>query len=87
VAPTEIFVKLLDEGTDCWRPVNANPIGDGVFEVLGIEPFGETWEFAPGTHVRCQQKQFANGSIGLTAIKLAAGTPQSGRWPWSAVGR
>ena len=77
MTPTEIFVKLLDEGTDCWRPVNVNPIGDGVYELLGIVPSGETWEFAPGTHVRCQQKRFANGSIGLIAINLGAGTPQS----------
>jgi hypothetical protein len=77
VTPTEIFVKLLDEGTDCWRPVNAGPIGGGVFEVLGIVPSGEKWEFAPGTLVRCQQKQFANGSSGLIAIELAVRTPQS----------
>jgi len=34
VAATRIFVKLLAEGTECWKPINENPIGDGVFEVL-----------------------------------------------------
>jgi hypothetical protein len=65
--PVKIFVKLLDEGTEVWRPTNAAPLEDEVFEVLGIEPPGETWEFPPGSLVRCEAKQFADGSSGLVA--------------------
>jgi hypothetical protein len=72
VAATRIIVKLLADGTECWRPINANPVGDGVFEVLRIMPSGEGWEFAPGARVRCQQKQFADGSSGLIATHLSA---------------
>jgi hypothetical protein len=77
VAATKIFVKLLAEGTECWRPINANPIGDDVFEVLGIVPAGEAWEFAPGARVRCKAKQFADGSMGLVAMELSIGEPQN----------
>ena len=77
MAATRIFVKLLAEGTTCWKPINANPIGDGVFEVLGIVPAGEAWEFAPGAHVRCKPIRFADGSTGLVATQLSVGEPQN----------
>jgi hypothetical protein len=72
VTPSRIFVKLLDEGTECWKPINANPVGNGVYEILGIVPSGEAWEFGPGARVRCQPKTFADGSTGLVASRLAA---------------
>jgi antitoxin component YwqK of YwqJK toxin-antitoxin module len=77
--PTKIFVKLLDEGTDVWKPVSANLVGDGVFEILGIVPTGEAWEFSPGAHVRCEPKQFADGSTALVAMQLSADSEQSER--------
>ncbi len=79
VAAARISVKLLAEGTECWKPINANPIGDGVFEVLGIVPAGEAWEFAPGARVRCKLKQFADGSTGLVATLLATDELQNAR--------
>jgi len=59
---TRIFISLLNEGTDCWRPANAKERGEGVFEILGIIPAGEEWQFAHGMRVRCRPKQFADGS-------------------------
>ena len=47
VQTTRIFMPLLNEGTDCWCAVNAKEHGEGVFEVLGIIPAGEEWQFAP----------------------------------------
>src|SRR5690606_27558490 len=29
----EIHVCLLNEGTDAWRPVDAIPAGDGIYEI------------------------------------------------------
>jgi hypothetical protein len=49
----KIFVRLLNEGTDCWRPVSATERGDGVLEILGVIPAGEECQYGPGMQVRC----------------------------------
>jgi hypothetical protein len=71
---TTIFMQLLNEGTDCWRPVNAQE-REGVFEILGIMPAGEEWQFAPGKQVRCRPNLFADGSTALIAFELAVDPP------------
>jgi len=68
-------MSFLNEGTDCWRPANAKEHGKGVFEILGIKPAGEEWQFSPGMRVRCRPKQFADGSTALTAYELVANPP------------
>ena len=68
-------MQLLNEGTDCWRPVNAQERNEGVFEILGIMPAGEEWRFAPGKQVRCRPKLFADGSTALVAFELAVNQP------------
>jgi hypothetical protein len=72
VQTTRIFMPLLNEGTDCWRPVNAKEHSEGVFEVLGIIPAGEEWQFAPGERVHCRPKIFSDGSTALVAFELVA---------------
>jgi hypothetical protein len=73
--PVKIFVPLLNEDTDCWRPANAKAHGEDVFEILGIIPAGGEWQFAPGMRVRCRPKQFADGSAALVAYELVADQP------------
>jgi hypothetical protein len=75
VQTTRIFVPLLNEGSDCWRPVNAKEHSEGVFEVLGIIPAGEEWQFAPGERVRCRAKRFSDGSTALVAFEWVADQP------------
>jgi hypothetical protein len=72
---TKIFMPLLNEGTDCWRPVHAKKHSDGVFEILGIMPAGEEWQFTPGKRVRCRPKLFADGSTAPVAFELVADQP------------
>jgi len=51
----KIFVYLLEEGTDVWRPTDAVSIGDGLFKILptsGYDPEDEVWEFPPGSIIR-----------------------------------
>jgi hypothetical protein len=66
----EIYMPLLAEGTDCWRPVAAKQCEDGGFEILGTMPAGEVWQFAPGKRVRCRLRRFAGGSTALVASEL-----------------
>ena len=70
-----VYVRLLDEGVDVWRPVPAAPLSDGTFRLTEPEdydPETETWEFPPRTRVRCQTKRFAGGKDGLVAVQAAA---------------
>lgn len=40
--PETIYMPLVDEGSDAWRPVDAERRPDGSFQVLGSVPDGET---------------------------------------------
>jgi hypothetical protein len=51
-----IFVALLDEGTDVWRPVVATPIGDNRYQIVSVPSSDEKWEFASGAIVRCETR-------------------------------
>src|SRR5437879_8841464 len=66
-----VYVRLLDEGTDVWRPVRATALADGTFrlrEPNGYDPNAETWEFPPSTKVRCVTRKFTDGDEGLVAV-------------------
>ena len=69
-----VYVRLLDEGTDVWRPARATALSDGSFRLLqpnGYDPNAERWEFPPSTKVRCVTRKFADGYEGLVAVACA----------------
>jgi hypothetical protein len=69
---TQIYVALVDEGVDVWRPVRAAPVGNGVYLIVD-QPYDrdiETWEFEPGDRVVCEEIDSSEGVI-LAAIKRA----------------
>ena len=47
-----VFVKLLGEGVDVWRPVLAHPDGDG-FRLIEDAPEGEWWTVPSGSVAWC----------------------------------
>jgi hypothetical protein len=56
VTSAEIFVRLLDEDVDVWRPVKAEQIGLDRFRIVE-QPYDrgtERWEFEPGDEVVCE---------------------------------
>ncbi len=67
-----IYVSLLDEGTDVWRPVEAEELRDGLFRIVSENSNSEDerWEFSPGSIVRCEQQQFSDGPV-LVAVARA----------------
>jgi hypothetical protein len=72
VAVTTVFVKLLDEGVDVWRPVEATPLGDGRYRLVQpdeYDPATESWEFAPGSVVECETL-LISGSPTIVATRL-----------------
>lgn len=66
----EIFVRLLDENVDVWRPVQAEQIASDRFRIVE-QPYDrgtEQWEFEPGDEVTCELVDF-DGESFLAAIK------------------
>ena len=71
-----IFVALLDEGVDVWRPVQARPLTGGLFRIVGVEAdvSGESWQFPAGAIVRCEERRFGDGTIATAAVEQIQGT-------------
>ncbi len=63
-----IYIKLLDEGTEVYRPVKALKIEEGIFKILENQPEDELWEFKAGELVVCDYKKL-EGEIFLVATK------------------
>lgn len=65
-----IYIALVDEGTDVWRPVSADLVDENVYRIVGSPPDGtETWQFMPGDTVRCKHQAFAGGERRLVAYE------------------
>ena len=61
-----IYIRLLDEGTDVFRPTAAEPVEGGLFRVLptpNYDPEDEVWEFPPGSVVRCETKELEGEGV------------------------
>ena len=67
-----IYVRLLGEGTDVWRPVAATPLPDGTYILDKTPvPVGEQWEFSPGSRVVVEEKSFeCDDTTHLVAVSL-----------------
>lgn len=68
---TTIYMPLLNEGVDVWRPVEATQMSHDVYRVNGEMPDSEEWAFAPGSAIRCELKALDGGER-LTAVELAS---------------
>jgi hypothetical protein len=76
-ARTTVYVELLDEGTDVWRPVAADEVRPGCFLLRGEMPAEERWAFQPGALVECEFRKLSGGSR-LVAVRLAVEQRASG---------
>ena len=62
-----IYVKLLDEDIDVYRPVKAIKINDYIYKIIdddqeAYKEDGEVWEFKKGDMVKCSYKNLSKGS-------------------------
>jgi hypothetical protein len=62
-----IYVELLEEGTSCWRPVEAEYLGNELYRIAGEKPENEVWAFSVGDVVKCKLKAFQDGNPELVA--------------------
>lgn len=67
-----VYVELMDEGVDVWRPVEATVEADGTFRLPDEAPDDEVWRFAPGSVVRCEPRALSEGEA-LVAVELLVG--------------
>jgi hypothetical protein len=59
-----VYVRLLEEGTDVYRPVPAEQISPEVFVLSSQEvPGDEVWEYPPGTRVKVAMKTLSEGRV------------------------
>jgi hypothetical protein len=71
--PFVVYVPLLDQGADVWRPVDAVRVGRDLYQLLGLEPDDERWQFKPGAVVRCTEREFQDGSRWIVAVEERGG--------------
>ncbi|MDR1305695.1 MAG: hypothetical protein LBK76_10825 [Verrucomicrobiales bacterium] len=67
-----LYVRLMDEGTEVFRPTEAELLSDGCFKLLPIEgydPDDENWEFPPGSIVRAIERKL-DGEKALIAVRV-----------------
>jgi len=64
-----IYVELLNEGTKCWRPVLANPLGKGRYRIMSKPEEDERWAFTTDDVVACKNHVFQDGNSGLIAFE------------------
>ncbi len=70
-ADSSIYVMLVNEGIDVWRPVDADKIDDNVFRIRE-QPYDrddEKWEFEPGAVVECRPSTKGGKEV-LVAYRL-----------------
>ena len=66
-----VYVKLLEEGTEAYRPVPALLIESNIYKLLGHkihDPLDEIWEFLPDTIVQTKVREIVDKKL-LIAVK------------------
>lgn len=69
-----VYVRLLDEGVPVLRPVPAVVLSPGSCRLEPTEdydPNDETWEFPPGTTVRCETITHDGDSVLLAVAAMS----------------
>ncbi|MHB8419237.1 MAG: hypothetical protein ACYDCL_14265 [Myxococcales bacterium] len=63
--PTTIYVGLLDEGVDVWRPVLAESVQGSKYRIIeqAYDRKMEKWEFEPGDEVICDLVKWENKPV------------------------
>ena len=70
----EIFIPLLNEGTDVLRPTEGLVLGSNEVRVLptpNYDPSVEEWAFPPGTKVKCAREIRSGGEILVARQRIA----------------
>ncbi len=71
---TTIYIYLLNEGTDVWRPVEAERLADNRYRIVtpNGDPEDEHWQFLTGTVVRCEWRTLSESPQLIAVESLEA---------------
>jgi hypothetical protein len=65
-----IYMPLLGEGVDVWRPVAAEHLEGSTYRIADPVPSDEHWTYPTNTKVVCEARTFSDGTV-LVAVRLA----------------
>jgi hypothetical protein len=68
----DIWVRLLDDGTEVTQPTKAVELGNGTYRILptpDYDPSDETWEFPPGSTVGCETRKDEKGTFQVACAR------------------
>ena len=65
-----IYVELLNEGVETWRPVAAIAEEGGIYLLPDEQGENEEWAFPPGSRVRRETRELSGG-FAQVAVSLA----------------
>jgi len=65
-----IYIPILNEGIDVWRPVEALMLTELGYMVTETPPPYEEWVFLPGQILRCEKRQLSGQEL-LVAVAKA----------------
>jgi hypothetical protein len=71
---TIVYVKLLDEGVNVYKPVPAKKINKNTYKLEGMniyDPLDEKWKFPPESYAEAIEQCLDNENV-LVAINLAS---------------
>jgi hypothetical protein len=73
-----IYVRLLEEDVEVWRPVEAAPLGRGRYRLPpNPDPGTETWEFED-RDVAAEPRRLSGGEV-MVAVARARSAAAAGR--------
>jgi hypothetical protein len=70
----EIYIPLLNEGTEVMRPTTGIMVGPDAVRVVATpdyNPAVEAWEFLPGSTVRCVKEVRGGREILVARLRVA----------------
>lgn len=69
----QVYVRLLKERVEVWRPVEAAEETPGIYRLYGPEVgHSERWCFGLNDLVRCTSTTFSDGQVGLVAMECVS---------------
>ena len=58
-----IYVRLPNEGTSVWVPVDAEHVVDDLYKIVDCRGEEDDVEFGEGSVVRCRRQQLSDGEF------------------------
>ena len=85
--PGTLYVRIVNEAVDVWRPVQAYQVGESVYRISEqAEPEDEQWAFRPGETVVVERRPPWAGQGELVAVARATDFDEPSRLPIRLAG-